>query len=219
MDIKKETTLPLEFESFKKDLETLFSLSNEDLELIINELERKGVKFSDDDVTKIIKIDEGEAETVRILLTYLIPIIRENKGLVEKELSSLKLDIKRINFLTNKAVALREETSQTCETIFKLFEYLDYQSHVGELKGELNFAPIRINKDKDVRLLPLIKMKIRTHPGDDEALSEQISVNIEPRQLHMLIEYLQGLLSRVLEEINQNNNLLGNKVIMTLGDD
>jgi hypothetical protein len=200
-------------------METLISVSNDELEIIFSELEKKGLRFSTDDIVKILEIDEDRAVTIRRLLTYIIPKVKENPESIKKELISAGLNGQKIDFLTEKALALKEETYQACEIIFKLYEYLSTQSHIGEIISDLNFAPIRSNKGKQIMLLPIVKMKIMTHPGTEEAVPEHISVTLNTKQLQMMIDNLRRLLSRVQADTTQLQNLLGNKAIINLGEE
>ena len=220
MENSDESVLPLEFDSFKLDAKNFFNLSDKELELILNELENKGTDFSAQDIGKVVKTGNKDLVRLKNILTYILPLMNENKEKSKSELVSLGLDKQKIEFFIDKISTLNKSTFQASKILTKVRSYLNTKKHMAEMSGELSFVPIDIEMEEKVYMLPIINIKMRTHHGeDDELIPQEISMTLDAGRLRELISDLQNMLSKVESDSRRIKGLLGNKSIITAGDE
>lgn len=215
----EDMILPLESESFNEDLESLLSLSNQNLELIFEELKNQGISISEIHIANSLEMDVSDLRSIMNLLLYLIPKIKDNKEKIKNEMVSLNLDKDKISFLIDKIFSLDENTYNICKILFVIGRYLASKKHIREIRSELNFVPLYKDNNNQTLLLPIINLKIKTHQEDEESSDDNFVITIDAKKLKELITNLQTLLKESQAEMKELKDILGNRVIMTLGDD
>jgi hypothetical protein len=206
-----ETFLPLGYESFKDEIRTLFSLSKEDLASVLDELERRGKSFSDQSIN-IMELDDQDKIGIRNILIYLVPKVKGNEEVIGKELMSMGVDVERINFFVKKVLSLKEDTYLACQIQVAVANYLSDRKHVGEITSELNLAPIRIDGDKGIWILPVINLIMKTH-GHQNNVNEEFSVTMDTGMLQNLIDNLLLIMSNLKSEKDELKNLIGDQLL------